>query len=187
MSTVTNDRLHKLAEKGIDEFRRFLVMFVYLWVVFGLFVLNESVVLGERHIGFTSQGFALINAAVLGKVMLIAEDLKLGRSAFQHSPLIIPVAHKSGLFAAVFIAFHALERVLVGTFAGKTMAESMLHMGGGTWQGVLTVWAVMAVSLLPFFALREIGQVIGEGKLWGLFFSRSARGKLAEPHDVGAS
>jgi hypothetical protein len=180
------DRLHRLAEKGIDEFRRFLVMFVYLWVVFGLFVLNESVVLGERHIGFTSQGFALINAAIMGKVMLIAEDLRLGRR-FDHLPLIVPVAHKSGLFAAVFIAFHALERVLVGTFAGKTIAESMPQIGGGTWQGLLTVWAIMSVSLLPFFALRELGQVIGEGRLWGLFFSRSGRDRLSRPRDAGAT
>ncbi len=173
---MTNDRLHRLAEKGIDEFRRFLVMFVYLWVVFGLFVLNETVVLGDRHIGFTSQGFAVINAAVLAKVMLIAENLKLGR-AFDRSPLIIPVAHKSGLFAAVFIAFHVLEEVVVGTFAGKTVADSMPHIGGGTWQGVVTVWAIMAVSLLPFFALREIGQFVGEGRLWKLMFQRRPKDK----------
>lgn len=173
---MNGDRLHKLAEKGIDEFRRFLVMFVYLWLVFGLFVLNETVVLGERHIDFASQGFAVINAAILAKVMLIAEDLKLGR-IFDHLPLIVPVAHKSGVFAAVFIAFHVLERVLIGTLAGKTVAASMPHIGGGTWRGLVTVWAITFVSLLPFFALREIDKVIGEGRLWALFFTRAARGQ----------
>ena len=71
---MDHDRLPKLAERGRDEFRRFLVMFVYLWVVFGLFVLNETVILGKRHVSFAAQGFALINAAaVMAKVMLIAE------------------------------------------------------------------------------------------------------------------
>ncbi|MBN9089325.1 MAG: hypothetical protein J0J01_20650 [Reyranella sp.] len=175
---MNDDRLHKLAERGIEEFRRFAVMFVYLWVVFGLFVLNETVVLGQRHIGFTAQGFALINAAVLAKVMLIAEDLKLGR-AFDHLPLIVPVSYKSGLLAAVFIAFHALEEVLLGAFAGKTIADSLPHIGGGTWQGVVIVWAIMSISLLPFFALREIGRLLDGGRLWNMMFRRSVNGSRA--------
>ena len=166
---MNDDRLHRLKERGLDEIRRFLLMFVYLWVVFGLFVLNESVVLGERHISFTSQGFALINAAIMAKVMLIAEDLKLGRE-LDNRPLIYPVMYKAALYALVFIAFHAAERILVGTIGGKSLADSMPHIGGGTWKGRLTVWAIMAVSLLPFFALRAIGQAIGEGRLWSLMF-----------------
>jgi hypothetical protein len=171
MTDMNHDRLHKLAERGIDEFRRFLIMFVYLWIVFGLFVLNETVILGERHVSFTAQGFALINAAIMAKVMLIAEALKLGRR-FEHLPLIYPVVHKSAAFAAVFIAFHALERILVGVLGGHSVVDSMPHIGGGSWSGMLTVWAIMAVSLLPFFALREIGRIIGEGRLWNLMFRR---------------
>ena len=96
---MSDDRLHRLAERGLDEFRRFLVMFVYLWVVFGLFVLNETVILGERDVSFTAQGFALINAAVMAKVMLIGESLKRGRR-FEHLPLIYPVIQKSAAFAS---------------------------------------------------------------------------------------
>jgi hypothetical protein len=169
--TNRDSRLHRLAERGKDEFRRFLVMFVYLWVVFALFVLNETVILGERHINFTAQGFALINAAIFAKVMLIAEAMKIGRR-FDHLPLIYPVAYKAGLFSCVFIAFHTLERLLLGTIAGKSVADSMPHIGGGSTTGVLTVWAIMTISLLPFFALREIGREMGEGVLWNVMFRR---------------
>ena len=62
---MSSERLQSLKERGIDELRRFFVMFLYLWVVFGLFVLNESVILGGRNISFAPQGFALINAAVM--------------------------------------------------------------------------------------------------------------------------
>jgi len=166
---MDSDRLHRLKERGIEEFKRFLLMFFYLWVVFGLFVLNESLVLGERHISFASQSFALINAAIMAKVMLIAEDLKLGRQ-LDRMPLIYPVVYKSALFAFVFIAFHAIERILVGVIGGKSIADSMPHIGGGTWEGRLLVWAIMTVSLLPFFALRSIGEIMGEAKLWNLMF-----------------
>ena len=166
---MNHDTLHRLKERGIDEMRRFLIMFVYLWVVFGLFVLNESLILGQHSISFAPQGFAIVNAAIMAKVMLIGEDLRLGRQ-FDHLPLIYPTAHKAGLFALVFMLFHALERILVGTLGGHSLSESMPHMGGGTWPGRFMVWAIMTVSLLPFFALREIGQFMGEGRLWRLMF-----------------
>lgn len=166
---MNSDGLHRLKQRGLEEMRRFLLMFVYLYVVFGLFVLNESLVLSERHLSFAPQGFALINAAVMAKVMLIAENLKLGRR-FDHLPLIWPVAYKAGLFALVFMLFHAIERIALGMVAGRSLADSMPHIGGITWEGKLTVWAIMTISLLPFFALREIGQILGEGKLWRLMF-----------------
>lgn len=144
-------------------------MFVYLWVVFGLFVLNEAVILGKANVSFLSQGFALINAAILAKVMLVAEDLKLGRR-FDHLPMIYRIACKSSLFAIVFIAFHTFEKTLVGVFAGKAAAASVPAIGGGTWIGMACVWAIIAISLLPFFALREISQILGEGRLWALMF-----------------
>ena len=166
---MASERVEHLKERALDEFRRFLLMFVYLWVVFGLFVLNESLVLGERNMTFAFQGFAVVNAAILAKVMLVAEDLKFGRR-FDHLPLIYPVIYKAAVFATVFILFHTMERIAIGMFGGKTAADSLPHIGGGTWQGGLTVWAVVAVSLLPFFALHEISRYMGPSGLWILMF-----------------
>ena len=171
--TVTGNRWRQLGERGIDEFRRFLTMFVYLWAVFALFVLNEAVILRKMDINFLAQGFALINAAILAKVMLIAEALKVGRR-LDHLPMIYPIAYKSALFAALFIVFHGVEEIVVAAVAGRPVAASIPAIGGGTWTGVALVWAIMAVSLLPFFALRQIGQVLGEGRLWALMFHRDA-------------
>lgn len=181
---MNSDGLHRLKQRGLEEMRRFLLMFVYLYVVFGLFVLNESLVLSERHLSFAPQGFALINAAVMAKVMLIAENLKLGRR-FDHLPLIWPVAYKAGVFALVFMLFHAIERIALGMVAGRSLADSMPHIGGVTWEGKLTVWAIMTISLLPFFALREIGQILGEGRLWRLMFhARDASTSSRPPADA---
>jgi hypothetical protein len=168
---MNSGRLEHLKERGLEEARRFLLMFVYLWVVFGLFVMNERLILDEREIAFLPQGFALINAAIMAKVMLVAEDLKLGRR-FDHLPLAYPVFYKSALFALLFIVFHVIERLVVGMVAGKTLFDSMPHIGGGTWHGRFLVWSIMTVSLLPFFMLREIGRMLGEGRLWALMFGK---------------
>src|SRR5690242_16146523 len=104
MSTLnhTDSRKQKLKARAIDEVRRFAVLFVYLWILFGLFVLNERIILRQQGIGFSSQGFAVLNALVLAKVMLIAEDLNLGHW-LDRRPLIYPILHDSFLFAVLFI------------------------------------------------------------------------------------
>ena len=63
---------------------------------------------------------------------------------------------------------------MVALFAGRPVAASIPAIGGGTWIGTAFVWAIMTVSLLPFFALREIDRVLGEGRLWSLMFLRRA-------------
>ena len=62
------------------------------------------------------QGFALINAAVLAKV--IAEDLNLDRG-LRGQPLAYAAAGEPALFAVVFIAFHILEKLPWGHGTGR--------------------------------------------------------------------
>ena len=56
----------------------------------------------RRGISFSAQGFAFFNALVLAKVMLVAEDLDLGRW-LQRRPLIYPILHESLLLTVLFI------------------------------------------------------------------------------------
>ena len=173
-AAAQNRRWRNLTAKGVHEFKRLLLIFLYLWVILGLFVLEQSVTLAKQNINYSAQGFAVINAFVLAKVMLVAEDLKLGHR-FKDRSLIYPVLYKACVFAILFIVFHILESMLVGMWGGKTAAESFPQIGGGTLKGALCVWAIMLVSLIPFFAVREIGRVIGENELWNLMFRRGTK------------
>ena len=75
----------------------------------------------HRH---ASQGFALVNALVLAKVMLIAEDLKFG-GWFRGRPLVVPIVTDAALFAALFLVVHVLEEVIVGMIHGRSAASSV--------------------------------------------------------------
>jgi hypothetical protein len=77
-----------LKAKAAEEFLRFLVLFFYLWVLFGVFVLNQGVVLREHGFNFAMQGFAFINALVFAKVMMLFEIFDPGRW-LRRRPLII--------------------------------------------------------------------------------------------------
>ena len=121
---MNNEPRRQLRHRAVEEFRRFVVLFLYLWVLFGLFVLNEKIILQEHGINFAAQGFAVFNALVLAKVMLVAESLNLGRW-LNRRPLIYPILHDALLFTVLFIVFHIAEEIVVGLIHGETITASI--------------------------------------------------------------
>jgi hypothetical protein len=162
-----------LKARAAEEFRSFVVLFLYLWVLFGVFVLNQDIALREQHINFTMQGFALINALVFAKVMLVFEMFEPGR--WLHGrPLIYPILYETLLLTVSFVIVHILEKIVEGLFHGKSVMESLPSVGGGGVAGLLSVSVIMFVALTPFFGLRHLSRVMGEGKLWAMMFGNSA-------------
>jgi hypothetical protein len=162
-------RRRALRERAVEEVRRFLVMFLYIWMWFALFGVYERILLRLHGIGGVSQGFALFNALVLAKVMLVAEDMKIGRWWRAH-PLIYPILTESFAFAVVFIVFHVVEEIVVGVIKGETVAASVPVIGGGGLAGLFSVALLYFVALIPFFAFRNIGREIGERRLNAMLF-----------------
>lgn len=162
-------RIQKLVKWAGGEMRRFLVLFLYLWLLFGLFVLDKRIILHQQGIDFAANGFALFNALVLAKVMLIAENLNLGRWLHRR-PLIYPILHDAILFTVLFIVFHVLEEVVIGLFHGETVAENIPAIGGGGIGGLLCVAVICFVSLIPFFAFTNFSRVLGPERLNAILF-----------------
>ena len=52
--TVMKDSHHaggrgrKVMERAVDEMRRFMVMFLYLWILFGLFALYQRILFAKK-------------------------------------------------------------------------------------------------------------------------------------------
>ncbi len=136
-----------------------------------MFSLHRTVVLEQNHIDYRAQGFAIINALILAKVVLVAEDLHLG-NRFKEQVLIYSVIYKSLLFAAVLICFHIIEGVVVARLYSRPLSESLADFGRGDLEGIVSVGALVAVSLIPFFMLREAARVAGGDRVWQLFFGR---------------
>jgi hypothetical protein len=167
------DRINQIKAKGIAEGRRLLWIFAYLWVLFALFSIHKSIVLNEHNLIY-HQGFAFINAGILAKVMLTAEIFNVADN-LKHKPLIYPILFKSAIFSAILMSFYTIEETLIGMWHGKTAAESIPDIGGGSLKGILVVGVMMFVVLIPFFALKEIGRAVGEDNLFELFFARKSR------------
>jgi hypothetical protein len=163
-----------LKEKAVFQLKEFFGMFLYLWVLFALFAIHHSIILVEKRINYQAQGFAIINALILAKLMLIGEDLHLGKR-FEDKPLIYSILYKSLVFCVFFIGFHIIEEMAVGVIRGGTIGQSFPAIGGGSLQGIFSVGAIVFIALIPFFAFREIGRVIGKSELWSLLLTRGKR------------
>jgi len=161
--------IQTLKQKAYGQFREFLIIAAYLWVVFGLLEVHKAMILAEHHMHFTYHGLALINALALAKVMLVAKDLHLGEQ-FNEAPLICPTLLKSGLFTVVLAGFKILEEAAVSFYRGEPFQQSIAEIGGGTWKGFLTLTMLVFVLLIPFVGYGELQRVLGMGKLGELFF-----------------
>jgi len=61
------------------------------------------------------------------------------------------------------------EEVVIGVWKGKTIAESIPRIGGGSPAGTVIAALIMTIALIPFFAFRELSRVLGKGVLAALF------------------
>ena len=173
--------LKRVKQKAVEEAIKFAVIVAYLWVTFGTIALHEFVVSAKDHINFHFYGFAFINALVLGKVMLIAEDLHYAEW-FEGRPLIYRILCKAVAFSILFLIFDVVEEVVVGVVKGKTIGQSIPDIGGGSLSGVIFVAIILSVALIPFFAFREISLVLGQRTMHSLIF---VEGAAAAFHRIG--
>ena len=173
-----------LKAKAADEFRRFLVLFFYLWILFGVFVLNQGVVLREHGINFAMQGFAFFNALVFAKVMMLFEVFDPGRW-LRKRPLIYPILYESLLLTVLFLIAHVLEKTIEGLIRGKTLTESMPVLTGAGLPGFVSIAVILFVALIPFFGLRNLSLAMGEGRLYAMMFEKPSaqegEGRSATP------
>jgi len=158
-----------LKQKAYQGFKEYLIISFYLWIILGLFVLYRSVILSEHDIPYAAHGFALLNALALGKVMLVAKELRFA-DRFKEEPLIYPTLFKSAMFAMILGVFKLIEEALVGLYHGHSFRESITSIGGGTLEGILTMILLLGVLLIPFFGFSELNRVFGAERLRKLFF-----------------
>jgi hypothetical protein len=169
-----SEQARKLREKAFIEFKRFVAVFLYLWVVFALLSIHETIIRAQNHLDYGAHTFAVINAFIFAKVLLVGDYLRLG-DRFKHKPLVYPVLYKCLVFSALLTGFHIVERTFSGVVGGKTFSESFSEIGGRTLIGIVSISTLAFVMLIPFFAFRELGRMIGEEELRALFLGRGAK------------
>ncbi len=81
------------------------MIFIYFCVLIGLLTAFKSLVLKEPNLIY-HQGFTLINARLLAKVVLMAEYFKIEKfDNLRNKLLVYPIAFKSAEFCIILMCF----------------------------------------------------------------------------------
>lgn len=160
-------------KKLVNEMSEYFVNFVYLAVVFSTFATYRRLILAVYQVSYLNYGIAVIEAAVLAKIILLGETVRLGRR-HEDKPLIIPALYKTLVFALWVIIFKILEYMIRGLLRGRDLTEEFQDLIGRGGYEILANALVVFAAFVPFFAIKELGRVIGREKLRELFFRRRA-------------
>ncbi|HEX4141339.1 MAG TPA: hypothetical protein VHY09_13400 [Candidatus Methylacidiphilales bacterium] len=162
-----------LQEKVRHEAKSFAIIFLYVFAILVLFTLHKNFLLGKNP--FSDQLLNLINAFVLGKVILVLEMFKVGDRSLQVHRAIWRILAKSVIFGLLLLAFRILEEALKGWFRGQTFSQSLAELGARNLVDIGMLVVLIMVALTPYFFIREIVNALGYAKLKAILWTRPAR------------
>jgi len=158
-----------LRKRAVDELKEFLIITAYLYVCFTALAYLKAAILEAHGVVFAPFGFAAIKALICAKFMSVGHALNLGER-YKKQALIWPTLYKSLVFLALLFVLNVLEELIVGYIHHRGAGDSIAEIGGGTLHQLIATAIVMLLILIPFFAFRSLGDVVGENNLFRLFF-----------------
>jgi hypothetical protein len=153
-------------QKAEHELKDFAMISFYLGFFFCALVTYTMLLLKKYEISYLNYSFAIINALIIAKIILIGEWAHLGKRG-EAKPLYQSVLYKSVVFAVLVFAFHFVEEFI----------KRLIHHDpfGTVWHNLhiddlIGRSIVIFCAFVPLFAFRELGRVMGEDKLHALLF-----------------
>ena len=162
---------HGWKQKIADEMVGYWLTVLYLTIFFGVFATYTRLVMAQHNISFEEYGISIIKALVLAKVIMLGDILRLSRG-FEDRPLAYPTLFRSFAFTLWVLVFIILEHTIGGFLRGKGLAGGFDEFLQRDRYELLARSLVVFFAFIPFFAVRELGQVLGRGKIQELFFRR---------------
>jgi hypothetical protein len=168
--TTKDPTAPSLKQRAKHELKDYFLVSLYLAFFFCALSTYSMLLLRKHHIEYLNYTFALINALVIGKVILIGEAMHVGRR-FEQKPLYVSVLYKSFVFVLFVFCFHLLEEFVKRLIHHDPAGTVLRNLD---FDDLIGRSIVIFGAFLPLFAVRELGRVIGEEKLHALFFKSKA-------------
>ena len=158
-------------EKASEELMEFIILAAYLYVCFAALIYLKVAILQTNGIAYAVLGVAIIKAALCAKFMLLGRVFHVGER-FKNLPLIVPTLHRSFLFLLLLVVLTLAEEIAVGAIHGRTVSDSISGIAGGTFHQIAATILILFLILIPYFAFRSLGNIVGDKTLVRLFFER---------------
>jgi hypothetical protein len=121
--------------------------------------------------------FAVINALVVAKVIMIGEYANVGRR-FESKPLILSTMWKALLFVLLVFGFHIAEEVIKHLLHGRNLSGAYhdIHMDDLLGRSLLVF-----CTFVTLFGFRELRRTLGHKKFQALLFRSERSGQSETP------
>lgn len=163
-----------VGERVIHELRELGIIAAYLFVCFAAVLQLKASILHTHHALLAPLGLAAIKALICAKFILLGNAFHVG-GRVTRPPLILPTIYRSCAFLILLIVLNVIEETVTGLVHSRTIRDSLADFAGGSWDQIVATSFVMLLILIPFFAFRALGDIIGEKTLVQLYFAPSTR------------
>jgi len=167
----------ELKRKAMHEFRELLEIFLYLAFFFCALATYGMLLLDEFHVKYWNYAFALINALVITKVIMIGEYAHVGKRG-ETKPLLLSAVWKAFLFGLLVFGFHVVEELVKRLVHGSDIATASREI---RVDQLLGRSLVVFCTFIPLFAFREFRRVMGDDKFHALVFGSKENAKAGLP------
>jgi hypothetical protein len=171
---VDRGRWAKVGSAVWHEFCHVLPPTIFFFIGFNLILFTKRLILADYLIQFSGFFVATASALVVGKVVLVADKLPFLRR-FDYAPLAQPILFKTVSYTLLVLVARLLERFVRyliegGTVGGGAFLNHVL--GTFSWHQFVATQMWIFVLFLIYVTAHEIGDLIGDGELFKIFFTR---------------
>jgi lysylphosphatidylglycerol synthetase-like protein (DUF2156 family) len=163
-----------LGQKVVEEIKRIGIVALYFALCFGVMMLCKRLILAQYAVEFRGVTFALVGALVVAKVVVLLENVSLGKWV-RRQPVVVDVVLRTLLYTiGVWIVF-LLEKSFEsrhehGGFGPSLMAVFQHRDIHHVWASTIGV----CVALLGFIIFSVVKNRFGGHELKRLFLARRA-------------
>src|SRR5664279_866830 len=162
-----------LKQKAKHEAKELLYVFLYLAFFFCALATYTTLLLKEYEVPYWDYAFALINALVIAKVILIGQMVHLG-DKYEAKPLLLSALWKAFMYCLFALAFHFVEELVKHLIHGANLAEASRTI---RIDQLLGHTLVVFCTFIPLFAFMEFRRILGEETFYTLLFRSEAAGR----------
>ena len=150
-----SSKYRKLGARALHEFFVYWIVTIYLILLLGSFTLYRRLALMELGFDYLTYGFKLVEALLVGKLILIAQAIGLGRR-YERNPLLFSIALKSLLFAIFIIACNVLEQAIRALLKGTDLVQALGSFADKGLDEILGRTLVLMITLVPLVAFLGV-------------------------------
>lgn len=158
-------------KKAVHELVEYWINCGYLAFFLVAFTWYRRLILAEYQIHYTDYWIPLVEAAVLAKVIMVGDLLRVG-SKMENRPLMVSALFRTMMFSLWVALFNVLEQTMRGLLHGQGLAGGVEEIASRGWYELLARCVVIFAAFIPFFSFKELERVFGSARLRALFWRR---------------